>query len=498
MKTTGYILKRIAISVGVIIILSIIKSFLVINVNALEIENGTKPIIYTPTGKTFTGDINKDEISYNYQLDNNNFEVRYLSNQSSTKLFPSLQEDYPYYANDIENKSNFIRNGNNITLGINSHYYMNQLTITTGSSNTNYMLKDMKYTILIKMTKPNNLKYYENNNTSTNIENVDLNYFRLLAYESSSQVDISDKIEVTKFQYIKGINEKAGGNNPDFSNESFILIEYQTKDSLEKDTYSLTNQTISLSINKWANIEGESEYFFKNDKYFIENDTSQEQEIKYNFVFLEGGMIDWCGLGDGKSGGCGRYFGGDMDKVSMEDQKVINQLEDCDPLDVACHVKNGVKMLENIFIRIGNGIKDFFQGIVNLFIPNFDDMKNTMSELKQAFINKLGFVGESEEYFVSLLERFQDLDEGNVVIQIPEIKVPNFDYTIINSQNWNFSEPFNNNQTLKAFYDLYKVLISGVFIFLLIEHARNILGGLINAYDYTENGVVERGDKKRR
>ena len=100
MKTTGYILKRIAISVGIIIIMSIIRSFLVINVNALEIENGTKPIIYTPTGKTFTGDINKDEISYNYQLETNNFEVRFLSNQSSTKLFPSLQEDYPYYAND--------------------------------------------------------------------------------------------------------------------------------------------------------------------------------------------------------------------------------------------------------------------------------------------------------------------------------------------------------------------------------------------------------------
>lgn len=497
MKTTRYILKRIAISIGIIIIMSIIRSFLVINVNALEIENGTKPIIYTPNGKTFTGDINKDELSYNYQLEANNFEIRFLSSQNSTKLFPSLQEDYPYYANDIENKSNFTRNGNNISLGINSHYYINQLTITTGSTNSNYMLKDMKYTILVKMTKTNDLKYYDNNNTSTNIENVDLNYFKLFSYANSSQVDISDKIEVTKFQYIKGLNEKAGGNNPDFSNESFILIEYQTKDSLEENTYSLTNQTISLSINKWANIEGESEYFFKNDKYFIENDTSQEQEIKYNFVFLEGGMVDWCGLGDGKSGGCGRYFGDDMDKVSMEDQKIINQLEDCDPLDIACHVKNGVKMLENIFIRIGNGIKDFFQSIVNLFIPNFDDMRTTMEELKDTLMDKLGFLTESEEYFIVLLEKFQDLEEGNVIIHIPEIKVPNFNYAIINEQDWNFSSPFNDNQTLKAFYDLYKVLISGVFIFLLIEHARYRFGALLNAYDMNENGVIERGGKKK-
>lgn len=497
MKTTGYILKRIAISVGIIIIMSIIRSFLVINVNALEIENGTKPIIYTPNGKTFTGDINRDELSYNYQLETNNFEVSFLSNQSSTKLFPSLQEDYPYYANDIENKSNFTKRGNYISLGINSHYYMNQLTITTGSTNGNTMLKDMKYTILIKMTKPNELKYYDNNNTNTNVENVDLNYFKLLSYANSSQVDITDKIEITKFQYIKGINEKAGGNNPDFSNESFILIEYQTKDTLEENTYSLTNQTISMSINKWANIEGESEYFYKNDKYFIENDTSQEQEIKYNIVFLEGGNIDWCGTKENGIVGCGRYFGSDMDKVTMEDQEVINQLEDCDPLDIACHMKNGVKMLENIFIRIGNGIKDLFQGIVNLFIPNFDDMRTTMEELKDTLMDKLGFLAESEEYFIVLLEKFQDLEEGSVIIHIPEIKVPNFNYAIINEQDWNFSGPFNDNQTLRAFYDLYKVLISGVFIFLLIEHARYRFGALLNAYDYNENGVVERGGKKK-
>ena len=181
----------------------------------------------------------------------------------------------------------------------------------------------------------------------------------------------------------------------------------------------------------------------------------------------------------------------------MEDQEVINQLEECDPLDIACHVKNGVKMLENIFIRIGNGIKDFFQGIVNLFIPNFDDMKTTMNELKQTFMNKLGFLAESEEYFITLLNKFKELEEGEVVINIPEIRVPNFDYPIINAQNWEFSKPFYENQTLNAFYDLYKILISGVFIFLLIEHARYRFGALINAYDYTENGVVERGGKKK-
>lgn len=494
MKTTRYILKRIAISVGVIIILSIIKSFLVVNVNALEIENGTKPIIYTPKGKKFTGDINKDEISYNYQLGTNNFEVTFLNNQSTTKLLPTLRENYPYYASDIENKSNFIRKGKYISLGINNNKYMNELTITTESTNTNYMLSDMKYTILIKMTKPNNLKYYDNNNKNTNIENMDLNYFRILAYENSSQVDITNKINVTKFQYIKGINEKAGGENPQFSNESFILIEYQTKEDLEENTYSLTNQTISFSINKWATIEGENGYFFKNDKYFIGNETSQEQIVKYNFVFLEGGRIDWCGQKEDGIVGCGRYFGGELDKVTPEDQKVLEELEECDPLDIACHVKNGVKMLESIFIRIGNAIKDFFQGIIDLFIPDFSELQTTFNELKQTLMNKLGFIGESEQYFEILLRRFQDLEEGNVVIHIPEIEVPNFNKPIIHEQDWYLSSYFSSG-TLKAFYDLYKTLISGVFIFLLIEHARHRLGAILNMYDMYENGTVREGVK---
>ena len=42
-------------------------------------------------------------------------------------------------------------------------------------------------------------------------------------------------------------------------------------------------------------------------------------------------------------------------------------------------------------------------------------------------------------------------------------------------------------------YNLYKTLISGVFIFLLIEHARHRLGALLNAYEMHENGVVREG-----
>lgn len=500
MKDTKYIIKRIVSGVGIILILSIIRKYLCINVYALEIENATTPEFYVTKGQKMTGDINKNPVSYNYDLTGATpLSIEYLTGQSSTKLYPSLQEDYPYYAVNITNKSNFNQREKYYTLGLESNQYLEKLTFTTTSTTGEYLKKDTKYSILIKITKPDEVKYYDNNNSITNIENVDINYFTLMAREGAYDTDITSDIEITKFQYIKGINRKSGGDNPRFSNVSYILIEYTTKEDLEENTYSLARQTISFSVNKWDFIEGEEEYFFKNDKYFLENDTNQEQQIKYNFVFMEGGYIEFCGIKENGVISCGMEYSGDMDVITPEDEEIFAEYETCEPLDIACHVRNIITALKNIFVRLGNGIKQLFtniiEGIKSLFIPDFQEMGETLNELKQALMNKLGFIAESEEYFVTLLEKFQELEEGNVVVHIPNIEVPNFNFTIIPEQNWEISRPFNENQTLNTFYNLYKTLISGVFIFLLIEHARHRLGALLNAYDMHENGVVREGVK---
>lgn len=496
MKDTKYIIKRIIIGVGIALILTFIRNLLIVNVNALEIENDTKPIIYTPKGKTFTGDINKNAISYNYQISESTpLEIRYITGQSSTKLYPSLQEDYPYYAEGITNNTNFQQKEKYFTLGLEQNHYLEKLTFTTFSTSTEYIQKDMKYTILIKITKPDVVKYYDQN-SKTNIENVDLNYFTLMAQSGAYQTDISQDIEILKFQYVKGLNLKAGGDNPKFSNNSFILIEYRTKESLEENTYSLTNQTISFSINKWDFIEGEEEYFFKNDKYFLENDTSQSQEIKYNFVFLEGGNVDWCGIGDGKIGGCGRYFGGDLDKVTTEDQAIIDEYETCEATDIPCHLRNLLKGITNIFIRLGNGIKELFKslidGITNLFTPDFEDMGETFGELGDLLKEKTGFMWESLDIFIDIINRFLRLNEGEVIIHIPNINVPNFNFTIIPEQNWNLSSYFKSG-SLKTLYDTYKLLISGIFIMLFIDHARMRIGQILNMWVLVENGEVKEG-----
>ena len=495
MRDTKYIIIRILISVGIALILTMLRKYLFINVYALEIENDTRPIIYVPKGQTFTGDINKNPISYNYDLTNSTpIEIRTITGQSSTKLYPSLQEDYPYYAVNITNKNNFNQQSKYYTLGLESNQYLEKLTFTTFSTSGEYLKKDTKYTILIKITKPNEVKYYDNNNKKTNIENVNLNYFTLMAQEGAYQTDITNNIEITKFQYIKGLNSKAGGENPQFSNESFILIEYTTKENLEEDTYRLTNQTISFSINKWDFIEGEDEYFFKNDKYFLENDTNQEQEIKYNFVFMEGGYVEFCGIKEKGLVGCGRYFGNDLDKVTTEDQAIIDEYETCNATDIPCHLRNLLKGITNIFVRLGNGIKELFQGLIkgitDLFTPDFESMGETFGELGDLLQEKTGFLWESLDIFIDIINRFLRLNGGEVIIHIPNIEVPNFNFTIIPEQNWNLSGYFESG-SLKSLYDTYKLLISGIFIMLFIDHAKMRIGQILNMWTLVENGEVK-------
>ena len=502
MKDTKYIIKRIIIGVGIALILTFIRNLLVINVYAEEEKSLTSPIFYLPKGQKMTGDINKNAISYNYQISESTpMEIKRITGQSSTKLYPSLQEDYPYYAEGITNNTNFQQKEKYFTLGLEQNHYLEQLTFTTYSTSNEYIKKDMKYSILIKITKPNDLKYYDNNN-KINIENVDINYFKILAESGAYQTDISQDIEITKFQYIKSLNKYANKEGQKrYTNESYILIEYRTKESLEENTYNLTNQTISFSINKWDFIEGEEEYFFKNDKYFLENDTSQNKEIHYNFAFLEGGYTEFCGIRLEENGPislCGMEYNGNMDIITPEDEEIFDKYETCEPLDIACHVRNIITALKNIFVRIGNGIKQFFtniiEGIKNLFTPDFEDMGETFGELGDLLKEKTGFMWESLDIFIDIINRFLRLNGGEVIIHIPNINVPNFNFTIIPEQNWHLSSYFESG-SLKTLYDTYKLLISGIFIMLFIDHARMRIGQILNMWTLVENGEVKE-DKK--
>lgn len=486
MKDTKYIIKRILISVGIALILTFIRKYLCINVYALEIENATQPEFYVTRGQKMTGDINKNPISYNYDLTGATpLSIEYLTGQSSTKLYPSLQEDYPYYAVDITNKNNFNQREKYYTLGLESNQYLEKLTFTTTSTSGEYLKKDTKYSILIKITKPNEVKYYDNNNSVTNIENVDINYFKLMAREGAYNTDITNDIEITKFQYIKGINRRSGGDNPRFSNVSYILIEYTTKEDLEENTYSLTRQTISFSINKWDLIEGEDEYFFKNDKYFLENDTNQEQEIHYNFVFMEGGYIEFCGIKENGVISCGMEYSGDMDVITPEDQEIFDEYETCEPLDIACHVRNIITALKNIFVRLGNGIKQLFtniiEGIKSLFIPDFEEMGTTINEMKEALENRIGFIGDTFDLLLTIINKFTDITDSNGIINIPQINVPIFNQPIIQAQTWNLKEIFENG-AIGTFYNIYKMFVSVILSILMFnyfkkEYNRVIRGG---------------------
>lgn len=495
MKTTGYILKRIAISVGIIIVLSIIRSFLVINTYAKETirDDFTKPVYHIPQNTTLNGSIYEDKFISNYGITGYTLNG-YWTVASSNPFIPTLNETYPYMTSDITNSNYYRAKDKTYESNLNSLSSLTSITFTTTGNEDKYLKANTEYSILIRIEKEQDMEYYDKD-TLNNSENINLDYFRLLAYQNSTQVDLTNDITIQDYELVKGINRAYNnGENERYTNNSYIYINYKTSENLEENTYNIRTQTISFDINK-AYTGQDNDYLYKYDNYIIRNNNPSSENYQFSIALIEG-KIEFVGRVINGMFSSGIEYDGELDIITEEDRNIFDNYETCEPLDIACHVRNIITALKNIFVRIGNAVTGFFRNITKaiqeLFIPNFNDLQTTYTELKETFINKLGFIGESEEYFEILLRKFQDLDEGNVIIHIPEIEVPNFNRPIIHEQDWNLSSYFSSG-TLKAFYDLYKTLISGVFIFLLIEHARHRLGALINMYDTYENGTVREG-----
>ncbi len=501
-KDLKYIIKKIIIGVGIILALSLLRSIFVLNVNALEIENGhTTPMVYIPQDTT----LHKcDYFNTNFELNNQGFgycsqnyipqlQLHYYSN-----MLPTTQIDYPYFIEDTDNPS-YPFNGNNAWYKpINYHNLYNLVGYNVSLYSSGFKVEDSQnYSIMIEINKSNNVNYSK--------DTLELKYFGVNVKDPyGSYYDISDYIEDIHFEYAMGYNTKyeTGGDNPYYSNKSWLVVDFKVRENTieQFSQYNLFFSNISIYVNKYVEEEGVK--LLENNKSIFRTDSTGTLTHKITFTY--GGHIDIegeCYELDGYCSGVGYEYDGELDGISLEDEKVFEDYETCEITDIPCHLRNLLKGINNIFVRLGNGIKGLFNNLISaiqrLFIPDFKNMQSTFKEFEDALLGKLGFIWESEQYFYEILNRFIELNEGEAIIEIPQIKVPNFDYEIISAQTWNFSKPFNDNDTLREFYSLYKVLISGVFIFLLINHARYRLGALLNAYDMHENGVVREESNKK-
>lgn len=189
-----------------------------------------------------------------------------------------------------------------------------------------------------------------------------------------------------------------------------------------------------------------------------------------------------------------------------------NRIDDTNnKLDEAENTRKGIwetiksipSTIGNFFTDLGNKIGGFFTNLLNgildglksLFIPGDGFFKTWFSDFKTFIEDKLGFLSTPFTIFIDFIESYSDLSSSNdIVINIPDITVPNFeDYKIISATTFNWSQTLKSKSSLLNLWNLYLDFID-VFLILnfigLCERTYNrIFGGDTSNYEYytTEN-----------
>ena len=199
-----------------------------------------------------------------------------------------------------------------------------------------------------------------------------------------------------------------------------------------------------------------------------------------------------------------------------------NRIDDTNnKLDEAENTRKGIwetiksipSTIGNFFTDLGNKIGGFFTNLLNgildglksLFIPGDGFFKTWFSDFKTFIEDKLGFLSTPFTIFIDFIESYSDLSSSNdIVINIPDISVPNFeDYKIISATTFNWSQTLKSKTSLLNLWNLYLDFID-VFLILnfigLCERTYNrIFGGDTSNYEYyttedTYNVDVKTGE----
>lgn len=204
----------------------------------------------------------------------------------------------------------------------------------------------------------------------------------------------------------------------------------------------------------------------------------------------------------------------EVDVITNNDSTIINQNEQIieqnkqsnEKLEQAENTRKGIwetiksfpSTFSNFFKDLGDKIGNFFTNLLNgildglksLFIPGDGFFKTWFSDFKTFIEDKLGFLSTPFTIFIDFIESYSDLSSSNdIVINIPDITVPNFeDYKIISATTFNWSQTLKSKTSLLNLWNLYLDFID-VFLILnfigLCEKTYNrIFGGDTSNYEY--------------
>lgn len=465
-----YILKRIVIGVGIILVLSFLRGIFILDVQAKEYPI---PNYYMENTNNFCKD-NQNRLQTNFStLDNqcNAKDYASISLQYYSEYLPTIENEYPYFIQD-----NISDTGTYGDYEFNYRNLYNLVGISLNLSNRWQIKSNQEYSLLIRINKSDTMNYDTGNNE------LELENFRIAIRDNNSTIVINEYITIEKFQYQIGRNINNINSNNTVEGETnfnYILLNFKTGELPTGEGTQYFN-TIALYFNKYVDIENVK--YVPNNQSLYNIESTGTFDIKTTFIE---GKTEFYGECEGDRCFYGIEYEGDLDIISGSDEELFQDYEECDNLDIACHVRNIRKGIDNLLVRIGNGIKGFFENITraiqSLFIPNFEDMEQEVEEMQQVFNGKIGFIGDTFELLENLVDKFLDIENSNGIVNIPQINVPIFDRPIIQAQTWNLKEIFETG-AIGTLYNIYKMFVSVILTLLMLnyfkrEYDRVIRGG---------------------
>lgn len=243
-----------------------------------------------------------------------------------------------------------------------------------------------------------------------------------------------------------------GGTITNNTNYSFLKIDFDSLPTMRE--WLLWYLSISFNSN---NI---NDYFFKNDN--INGVMRLSQAVMVQDATLE--VIPTTNYDE--------YFGLTSGSP-LNDNSIY---EDCSQYgiteigeNIACNTRNVVSGVKHFLDNLLFNITNLFEYV---FIPNFNDIKDVISDGIEVVLQKLGFIAYPIELLGDLVNRFLDLHPlvggiQTLTIDIPEVRDPFYNEVIIQPGTWALGQILTTG-TIGQLYVIYKLFITAYLIFLFL------------------------------
>jgi hypothetical protein len=423
--------QKILIGIGIIIIFKIflLHNFIT-NVKAEEIDSGipgivlTDPVSNTPIyttnllekGKYSTNFVSSTVIN-NLQTIQNCYlgQFKYFSSSNNQLSGWGERQTRLIEGSDYYNIHAEYINGFEFESGTSDHYYIDNF-----QPNTHY---SFMFSILSEDVT------YSNQTFNTN----DFN-FRLFMYDNNYiRTNATSLLNNIKVEYIPG---RIVNNNQQFS---FISISFDTRNnfyytelgSMEIDLYNYQQPTGTLENAKWLyKSNGQNSWTGIYQVVMV-----QDADLQVIATSL---LDDFYGFTDGQP---------------LNQQ----QYETCDTLDIACHVRNIQKGIENFGKNIIYNISNVIQ---YLFVPNTTMINNKIDELKLVIQNNFPTITSFIDFIQYIIERYDNITPTHT-INFSGIKLPGYNTWLIEPFTYNIDNVLQDATILNC-YNIAKLIINAI------------------------------------